>query len=343
MVAGRHVEEIVGRIEVAGRQAQHQRDGGRVPAAGREPVLGGQFRVAREVAEAFPRILELRDPEPEQRVAQQELQPIAIERAGREEKSVRESTGPVRRKAVLQGDQGRVDRPAPGRCVDWQERRRLASAAVHAAAQSEAHRESLGGEDGCLGALGAWAPHGDAVVELRQGRVELCEERGVRRIGTEGGEPRVRAEVGARGVEVEARPCLDADQGHHGADRQTVRDPDFHADRRHATLGVNGEQAPAQARDEAGQAAGGAHVLLDAGERRTGPGAYRVAGQRPPEVPAAVRGEGVVPDHGLRVEREPHRAALRRIGALDGLGSNPARERGEHRQAEQESEENRSH
>src|SRR5204862_7038962 len=124
----------------------------------------------------FPRVLERRDSESEERVAQQELQPIAIERAGREEKAVRESTGPVRRKAVLQGDQGRVDRPAPTRRVDRQDRRRLRSAAVPTTAQREPHGEPLGGNGAGTRAPGvARAPHRDAVVELRQGRVELRE------------------------------------------------------------------------------------------------------------------------------------------------------------------------
>ena len=210
-------------------------------------------------------------------------------------------------------------------------------------AQREPDGVAAGGQRGRGGALGiAGAPDGEAVVEVGEGGVELHEKGGVARVRARRGPARVRAEVRPGRVEAEPRARLDPHQRHHRAHRQPVGDADFQADRRDATLRVDGEQALAQARHEAGETAGGAHVLLEVGQGRAGGGADGIAGQRPAERPAPLRREGGVPDHRLGIEGEPHRAALGRVGALDGLRPNAARERGEGRNGEAESQD-RSH
>jgi len=198
--------------------------------------------------------------------------------------------------------------------------------------QRIAHGMAAGGQRRRGGALriARRTPDGDAVVQVSEGGVELNKKGGVARVCARRGPARVGAEVRPGRGEAEPRARLYPHQRHHGAHRQSVGDADFQADRRDAALRVYGEQAPAQARHEAGETAGGAHILLDARQGRPGGRADGVPGQRPAERPAPLRREGGVPDHRLRIEGEPHRAAPGRVGAFDGLGANPGRKPGDH-------------
>jgi len=104
MIAGRHIEEVVGRVEVAGRQAHNERHRGGVGSAHHQAILGRQLRVPGEVAQPLARILERRDPEAGQRIAEEELQSVGVEWPSGEEEPVREPAGAERGEVGLEAE-----------------------------------------------------------------------------------------------------------------------------------------------------------------------------------------------------------------------------------------------
>ena len=91
---------------MARRQADHDRHRGAVRPARHEAVLGRQLRVAGEIPQPLAGVLKRRDAEAEHGVAEQELQPVGIERACGEQKGVRESAGAERREVGLELEEG---------------------------------------------------------------------------------------------------------------------------------------------------------------------------------------------------------------------------------------------
>jgi len=295
--------------------------------ARRQPIFRRDFHVAEAVAEA---VAERDAPvaEPVRAVDDRLRHPRDADRVSREQEAVPEAPDPPepdevllnlidRRRNALSGGR-RVERHERGAHMD-----RVGHRAVHGPVQRVPHgvpgRGAVPRGTGWIRSATVLAVR-DVLIEMRERRIELGEERAVRGVGGGGvREPRAGPQVRSGGRERQVGACRDADDRDHHADRESVGEAQLCRDRGGAALLAHAQQAPAQVRYEPGDTGRGANILLEPRDDRDGRAAHRVASERQPEAQPGPAHELRVPRDNARIERHTEHAMPGDIGPLDGL------------------------